>query len=724
MVSCYFQILLLFIYPPCLAICYDDTSMSEPDKYTDRKKLTIGMIALAVISLVVYMLTMCPTVYVGDSGELIAASWSMGIPHSPGYPLFTMLGYLFSHAPIGDNPALRMNFMSALFGVISIILLYRLIVLITNEYLLSFASCLIFAFGKINWSQAVTTEVYTLNNLVVCIAIIYIILASRSDRKNYLYSAAFFSGLAFTTHQTSLLILPAGLWLLISTEKLPFKNGQKTWLLTTLFYILGLSLYLYLPLAASNDPSVNWGDPSNLNNFIETVFAPAFTQVNKGYFIDHINYFANIFFRELTPIGALLSIVGFIIAISTKSSREMKALAMIAFTYVLFFLVTLRPAYLNLYKLDVYYLPVFLISAVFLSVGAKELLSNIAISNKIRISKPALIPILSAIAFVCVIWNLSGNWDSNDRSDNHLAEWYGRNLLESCDDDSILLCNFDDLFILFYMQKVLGIREDVTAVLANFPIANENSYWKNWIYEKAFEDESIDWTSSRGRFLKSFGVEEIIESFIDDNISKRPIFVSFYNTPPLELLEIDYRFEPNTFGYKIHKSGQMLETIQRNYSHFKENYSDEYFANIFEKHHNVEEDFILVRCDQIFRFNASINMQVGNIEEALYFMTLSTAVNPLSWMNWATRANLEEESGDIDAAFASIDKIIEHEFLIVPEITPTILDWRYEQAKIFHRAGRNIEAAEILNQFYPMDARKPKEIQALGMEIENELKQN
>ena len=142
---------------------------------------------------------------------------------------------------------------------------------------------------------------------------------------------------------------------------------------------------------------------------------------------------------------------------------------------------------------------------------------------------------------------------------------------------------------------------------------------------------------------------------------------------------------------------------------------------MFDNHHNVEEDFILVRCDEIFRFNASIQRELGETEKALYFMTLSTAVNPLSWMNWSTRAKLEEELGDIDAAFKSIDKIIEHEFLINPVISPTILDWRYEQAKLFHRAGMNLEAAKILKQFYPLDTRKPNEIKTLGKEIEKAL---
>ena len=42
---------------------------------------------LVIIPVVVYLVTICPTVYLGDSGELTAAAFSLGIPHNSGYPL-------------------------------------------------------------------------------------------------------------------------------------------------------------------------------------------------------------------------------------------------------------------------------------------------------------------------------------------------------------------------------------------------------------------------------------------------------------------------------------------------------------------------------------------------------------------------------------------------------------------------------------------------------------
>jgi len=54
---------------------------------------TAGVFATAFV---VYVYTLCPTVYWDDAGELIAACYTLGIPHPPGHPLYAILGKLFT----------------------------------------------------------------------------------------------------------------------------------------------------------------------------------------------------------------------------------------------------------------------------------------------------------------------------------------------------------------------------------------------------------------------------------------------------------------------------------------------------------------------------------------------------------------------------------------------------------------------------------------------------
>lgn len=64
--------------------------------------------AAALPSYILYVRTLAPTVTSEDSGELITAAYTLGIAHPPGYPLWCILGKLFSLIPLG-NVAWRVN---------------------------------------------------------------------------------------------------------------------------------------------------------------------------------------------------------------------------------------------------------------------------------------------------------------------------------------------------------------------------------------------------------------------------------------------------------------------------------------------------------------------------------------------------------------------------------------------------------------------------------------
>ena len=125
---------------------------------------------LSISIFAVYLGTICPTVYLGDSGELIAAAFSLGIPHGSGYPLYTLVGKLFCLIPLG-NIGFRMNLMSAFFAVMTVWLVYSLIYRITDSKVGAFTGGLVLAFLPVLWSQTVCAEVYTLHTFFVALLI-------------------------------------------------------------------------------------------------------------------------------------------------------------------------------------------------------------------------------------------------------------------------------------------------------------------------------------------------------------------------------------------------------------------------------------------------------------------------------------------------------------------------------------------------------------------------
>ena len=100
--------------------------METPDPETGKKmRLTHILISayLFIVSFLAYLKTICPTVYMGDSGEIIVGVLNLGIVHPPGYPLFCLLSKPFTWLPWGSM-AFRVNLSSAFFASSSAVFIY------------------------------------------------------------------------------------------------------------------------------------------------------------------------------------------------------------------------------------------------------------------------------------------------------------------------------------------------------------------------------------------------------------------------------------------------------------------------------------------------------------------------------------------------------------------------------------------------------------------------
>jgi tetratricopeptide (TPR) repeat protein len=143
-----------------------------------------------LLALLVYSITLAPTVTLEDSGELAVGSDHLGVPHPPGYPIWTIMTWVFTRVFFfvqfrgHPNPAWAVGFASAVFGAlasgITAVLLCRSgrdmlrslqrtteLIGERTESLICWsgavAASLVFAFSPVNWSQNVIVEVYALN---------------------------------------------------------------------------------------------------------------------------------------------------------------------------------------------------------------------------------------------------------------------------------------------------------------------------------------------------------------------------------------------------------------------------------------------------------------------------------------------------------------------------------------------------------------------------------
>ncbi|OGS01831.1 MAG: hypothetical protein A3G41_03425 [Elusimicrobia bacterium RIFCSPLOWO2_12_FULL_59_9] len=205
-----------------------------------------------------------------DSAELSAAGATLGIAHSPGYPLYVLAGNLFGSAiPLG-NWALRMNLFSALCASAALALLACLLADAGPLAAIAGAAALFFspAFQK----QAVVAEVFTLQlALMGALFLILKALLSASPpemnaRRAYLLALVF--GLACGNQHTIVLLLPGlaaalAVWL----KRVPSGSRARVLGVAAAFGVLGVLVYAFVFLRAQAPPLLNWEEPDTWERF-------------------------------------------------------------------------------------------------------------------------------------------------------------------------------------------------------------------------------------------------------------------------------------------------------------------------------------------------------------------------------------------------------------------------------------------------------------------------
>ena len=87
---------------------------------------------VSLFTFVIYFLGISHGVYGGDAGDITLANWFGGVAHPPGYPLNTMIGYIFTHLPFGDTVSYRSNLMSAVLQAMSIGVVFLIVKKLTR----------------------------------------------------------------------------------------------------------------------------------------------------------------------------------------------------------------------------------------------------------------------------------------------------------------------------------------------------------------------------------------------------------------------------------------------------------------------------------------------------------------------------------------------------------------------------------------------------------------
>ncbi len=485
------------------------------------------------VPFVVYLLTLCGTFTFGDSGDHVACGYTLGLAHPSGYCLFTLICKLSGYIPISNIP-MRMGFITIIISSCAILFLFLLTDHILRNHYIAFTSSLIFAFSSTFWKIAGYIKIYSLLVLFVCMCFYIIFIWQKTKKKKYLYLLAFIYGLAVSNHNLSVTIFLSLFYLVFVTNKKIFNPKMLFHLL--LLFILGFSVYLYLPVRALTKPEIDWGFPITIKAFIDYItIAMAREKMFDSFFLKNLKEHFCVIVRQFTPFLFILIIPGII-----RVFREKNIFYFLLITILVnsFFGLSVYAKISELVDMESYNLPAFVCFLIIIGFGMKYILENFK-----KIPSFAFIPLF--------IIPLVFHYHSCDFSRYYFAYDFGRNLLKPLPKKAILFNRIDlEVFPLWYLQCVEEIRRDVAIIPIHF-------LQRPWFVEKIIELNP--WISSPGimEILKTMDkiwresreivgmYEKTMEAIIQSNQDKFPIYYTFFrkddriNTPYIDRIEKD-----------------------------------------------------------------------------------------------------------------------------------------------------------------------------------------
>ncbi|MDW8071057.1 MAG: DUF2723 domain-containing protein [Anaerolineae bacterium] len=449
-----------------------------------RRSVVIA-IGLFLAAMTLYTATLAPSVVAlfDDSLEFQLVTYQLRIAHPTGYPLFTLLGWLFTRLPVGEV-AFRVNLMSAFFGAVAVTLVYLAgLQLATREHswmanVGAALGALALTISPVFWSQATVAEVYTLHACLVSAGLWLLLrignmIAAPGENPHRVHvqmehsiaALAGLFGLGLAHHRTIVLLLPAAFWVLWRIRHLHLLRWKHL-----LFFGTPLLLYLYLPLRG-HVGSLDSSYINTLEGFWRHVTASGYgsfifqnpLSVQRG-----ADFYLDLFVRQFGWGGLVFIGMGILLLTGRRWALGVTALAFASYAgFNLFYRVA---------DIEVFFIPNFLIGALWLGNGVTcplNLLQSLGCASSFPMRKRGAS--LMGVLIVAGLLAQSGlllrnNWTQMDRSDDWEVHDYGVDMLsQPLEPGAVIVGIQGEITLVRYFQDVHSLRRDVRALAADDP---------------------------------------------------------------------------------------------------------------------------------------------------------------------------------------------------------------------------------------------------------------
>lgn len=422
-----------------------------------------GVLAF-LLPFLLYLLTQAPTIYNLDSAELTTAAATGGIVRATGYPLYLVLGHMWSLLPLGDV-GFRLNLFSAFCAATTILLLELSLRRLRAGRWARLGALGLLASAPYFWAMSLIAEVYTLHTALMAGIILAALRWREQPSPRRLALIAFLVVLSLGNHAATVLLVPGLVWLVLTTAPQQLRQ-PRTWRLSAASGFLAATVFLYIPLRYAFEPAFNYAGaydtqghfvPVNLHTvegLLWLVSGRAFAGQMFAYdaagMLRQLSAYAVQLWQSFMVVGIGPGLLG--AALLWRRDRALGGFLLLLFAANVIFYAGYRVV-----DKDTMYLPTYVVWVVWLALGLQ------ALWRWLRQDK-VLLGATRVLVAVSVLLAVGWNWHRVDLSDDWTARQQGEEILEVAEENAIVLGWWDTVPVVQYLQLVEGRRPDILAI--------------------------------------------------------------------------------------------------------------------------------------------------------------------------------------------------------------------------------------------------------------------
>jgi hypothetical protein len=442
---------------PGLGLRYDQ---AEIRRFAASRATWLVPAGVAAVAFAVYVRTLLPGMAFGDWGEMQTVPNVLGIAHPTGYPTYIIVSWLAQLVPVGSI-AFRANLLSAVLVAGALGVTVSILLRLGIRPIIAIAAALALGAVRTVWSAATVAEVNPLHLLFVALLVHRALVWEERRRSRDLILGALLVGLALGNHLMTLIVAPFVALFVLWVGRDAIRARPVILAAAAGAGVLGLCVYLYIPIAASLSPPLSYNHPVTVDAVLWLVGGTQFRD-QFGFlspsgltdFASSVPALWTLLVDRATPVLPILGVAGLVLLVRSRPAFGLLCVAiMVASAYI----------WATYLRLEHYLLVPWLVLAIGAAV-ALESVARLLDSRSPRLRDLGISRVVGTAALVFAVGLAALNWRASDRSGDRSAEAYVDSVLTALPQGAAILSEWDASTPLWHAQLVLGRRPDVLIV--------------------------------------------------------------------------------------------------------------------------------------------------------------------------------------------------------------------------------------------------------------------